>query len=178
MGYEISSVLGAKLAETEKECYTMVGDGAYMMLHSELFTALQERMKVNILLFDNCGFGCINNLQMGNGIGNLATEFRYRDNQKSLKHDGALIPVDFAMAAAGYGLKTYTAKTLKELKAALEDAKKQEVSTLIDIKVLPKTMTDGYKSWWNVGLASTSKSEAVQESYKNVIQHRKEARMY
>ena len=178
MGYEIAGALGAKLAQPEREVYAMVGDGSYMMLHSELFTALQERKKINILLFDNCGFGCINNLQMSNGIGNLATEFRYRDNADSLRHDGALIPVDFAKAGEGYGLKTYTARNLKELKDALEDARKQEVSTLIDIKTLPKTMTDGYRSWWHVGIASTSQKEGVQRAYAEKETARKQARMY
>ena len=178
MGYEIAGALGAKLAQPEREVYSMVGDGSYMMLHSELFTALQERKKINILLFDNCGFGCINNLQMSNGIGNLATEFRYRDHADSLRHDGALIPVDFAKAGEGYGLKTYTARNLKELKDALEDARKQEVSTLIDIKTLPKTMTDGYRSWWHVGIASTSQKEGVQRAYAEKEAARKQARMY
>jgi 3D-(3,5/4)-trihydroxycyclohexane-1,2-dione acylhydrolase (decyclizing) len=178
MGYEIAGALGVKLAQPDKEVYAMCGDGSYLMLHSEIITAMQERKKINILLFDNCGFGCINNLEMENGIGNVATEFRYRDNNVRNIHDGALIPVDYAMSAAGYGLKTYTVKTLGELEEALKDAKKQIVSILIDLKVLPKTMTDGYKSWWNVGLASTSKKKPVQEAYERKEAVRKQARMY
>lgn len=65
MGYEVAGALGAKLAEPSKEVYAMVGDGSYQMLHSELVTSLQENKKINVLLFDNSGFGCINNLQMG-----------------------------------------------------------------------------------------------------------------
>ena len=61
---------------------------------------------------------------------------------------------------------------------ALEDAKKQTVSTLIDIKVLPKSMTDGYGAWWNVGLASVSDSEKVREAYKNKTENLKKARKY
>ena len=178
MGYEIAAALGAKLAQPDKEVYAMVGDGSYQMLHSEVMTAMQERKKINILLFDNSGFGCINNLQMSNGIGNLATEFRYRDNDGSSSHDGDLITVDYAMSAAGYGFKTYTARTMNELKEALEDAKKQTVSVLIDIKVLPKTMTEGYKSWWNIGIASTSQSEMVQDAYIRKEENLKSARVY
>ena len=137
---------------------------------------MQEGKKINVLLFDNCGFGCINNLQMGNGIGNLATEFRYRDEGGGL--GGGLIPVNYAMVAAGYGCKTYTATDLRELKAALEDAKRQTVSTLIDIKVLPKTMTDGYGSWWNVGLASTARSEKQKAAYDQLLANRAKARKY
>jgi 3D-(3,5/4)-trihydroxycyclohexane-1,2-dione acylhydrolase (decyclizing) len=71
------------------------------MLHSELVTSIQENKKINVLLFDNSGFGCINNLQMSNGIGNLATEFRYRDDNRELL--GGLIPIDFAKNAEAYG---------------------------------------------------------------------------
>lgn len=176
MGYEVCAALGAKLACPSQEVYAMCGDGAFLMLHSELVTSLQEGKKINVLLFDNCGFGCINNLQMGNGIGNLATEFRYRDERGGL--GGGLIPVNYAMVAAGYGCKTYTATELKELKAALEDAKRQTVSTLIDIKVLPKTMTDGYGSWWNVGLASTAQSEKQKAAYDQLLANRAKARKY
>lgn len=176
MGYEVCAALGAKLACPSQEVYAMCGDGAFLMLHSELVTSLQEGKKINVLLFDNCGFGCINNLQMSNGIGNLATEFRYRDEGGGL--GGGLIPVNYAMVAAGYGCKTYTATDLKELKAALEDAKRQTVSTLIDIKVLPKTMTDGYGSWWNVGLASTARSEKQKAAYDQLLANRAKARKY
>ena len=176
MGYEIAASLGAKLACPEQEVYAMCGDGAFLMMHSELITSLQEKRKINVLLFDNCGFGCINNLQMSNGIGNLATEFRYRDENGGL--NGAMMPIDYAMVAAGYGAKTYTVKTLAELKEALLDAKKQAVSTLIDIKVLPKTMTDGYHSWWNVGLASTTSVKAQQDAYDKLVENRKNARQY
>ncbi len=176
MGYEIAGAFGAKLAKPDREVYAFCGDGSYIMLHSELVTSLQENAKINVLIFDNSGFGCINNLQMSNGIGNLATEFRKRDENGQLL--GELMPIDFAMSAAGYGVKTYTAKTLDELAFALEDSKKQTVSTLIDIKVLPKSMTDGYGAWWNVGLASVSEIESVREAYKNKTENLKKARKY
>ena len=176
MGYEVSAALGAKLACPEQEVYSMCGDGAFLLMHSELITSLQEGKKINVLLFDNAGFGCINNLQMSNGIGNLATEFRFRDEQGGL--NGGIMPIDYAMVARGYGCKTYTATTLEELKTALIDAKKQSVSTLIDIKALPKTMTDGYGAWWNVGLASTTSVEAQKQAYENLIENREKARKY
>ncbi len=176
MGYEIASALGAKMARPEREVYAMCGDGAFLMLHSELVTSLQEGRKINVLLFDNCGFGCINNLQMSNGIGNLATEFRCRDGEGELR--GPMIPVDYAKVAAGYGCVGYTARTLEELRQALRDARRQTVSTLIDIKVLPKTMTDGYDAWWNVGLASETDAEAQKKAYKNLLKNREKARKY
>ena len=176
MGYEIAGALGAKMAKPDKEVYSFCGDGSYLMLHSELLTSVQEGKKINVMLFDNAGFGCINNLQMGNGIGNLATEFRKRDENGDLLGD--LLEVDYAMSAAGYGCKTYKARTMEQLVAAIEDAKKQKVSTLIDIKVLPKSMTDGYGAWWHVGIASTSAKESVREAYKNKSENLSKARKY
>lgn len=176
MGYEIAGALGSKLAEPEKEVYAFCGDGSYLMLHSELVTAIQENKKINVLLFDNSGFGCINNLQMSNGIGNLATEFRKRDENGDLLGD--IFTIDFAKCASGYGVKTYTATTLEELEAALEDSKKQTVSTLIDIKVLPKSMTDGYGAWWHVGIASTSAKESVNTAFQNKEENLRKARKF
>ncbi|ARW08947.1 3D-(3,5/4)-trihydroxycyclohexane-1,2-dione acylhydrolase (decyclizing) [Bacillus atrophaeus] len=158
MGYEVSGTLGLKLAHPDKEVYSLVGDGSFLMLHSELITAIQYNKKINVLLFDNSGFGCINNLQMDHGSGSYYCEFRTDDNQ--------ILNVDYAKVAEGYGAKTYRANTAEELKAALEDAKKQDVSTLIEMKVLPKTMTDGYDSWWHVGVAEVSEQESVQKAYE------------
>ena len=176
MGYEIAGALGSKLAEPDREVYAFCGDGSYLMLHSELVTSIQENKKINVLLFDNSGFGCINNLQMSNGIGNLATEFRKRDENGNLL--GEIFPIDFAKCASGYGVKTYTATTLEELEAALNDSKKQDVSTLIDIKVLPKSMTDGYGAWWHGGIASTSSNKAVNTAFENKEENLRKARKF
>jgi 3D-(3,5/4)-trihydroxycyclohexane-1,2-dione acylhydrolase (decyclizing) len=177
MGYEVNAALGVKMARPEQEVYAMVGDGSYMMLHSELPTSIQERQKINIILFDNMSFGCINNLQMGHGMGSFGTEFRYRNPETGML-DGGLVPIDFAKNAEAYGCKTYTVKTEEELRAAVEDAKKQTVSTLIDVKVLPKTMTHGYESWWNVGIAETAQKESILKASEEVMKERDRARRY
>jgi len=177
MGYEISGALGVKLAEPDKEVYAMVGDGSFMMLHSEIATSLQEKKKVNVILLDNMAFGCINNLQMSKGMGSIGTEFRYRNEETGLL-DGNLVDVDFAKIAEGYGLKSYTVKTVDELVAAIEDSKKQTKSTLIDIKVLPKTMTDGYGAWWNVGVPAVSKNSKVTDAYNEIQEELNNARKY
>ncbi|MBP3878502.1 MAG: 3D-(3,5/4)-trihydroxycyclohexane-1,2-dione acylhydrolase (decyclizing) [Lachnospiraceae bacterium] len=175
MGYEVAATLGVKFIEPDNEVYAVVGDSSFQMLHSEIMTIMQEKQKVNILVFDNCGFGCINNLEMTHGIGSLATEFRYTDGKKPC---GDLIPVDYAKIAEGYGLKSYTCKTVAELEAALEDAKKQDVACLFDLKVIPKTMTDGYESWWNVGMADTSESASARAAWEEVKAGRDIARKY
>ena len=167
MGYEIQGALGSKLACPDKEVYAMCGDGSYLMLHSELVTAMQEGVKINVLLFDNGGFGCINNLQMGKGIKSLATEFRY-----GAKADTPFVPVNYALSASGYGLKTYSATTEEELRVALEEIKKQSVSTLIDIKVLPKTMTDGYEGgFWQCGVTHNPRNNKQQEALQDLLDH-------
>ena len=177
MGYEVNAALGVKMANPDKEVFALVGDGSYMMLHSELPTSIQEGQKINVILLDNMTFGCINNLEIGHGMGSFGTEFRFR-NKATGKLDGGFVPVDFAMNAASYGCKTYKVKTREELEAALEDAAKQVVSTLIDIKVLPKTMVHGYGSWWRVGQAAVSTKPEVQEAYEDLMAHVKDARQY
>ncbi len=177
MGYEIAGALGVKMAEPDREVYAMTGDGSYLMLHSELITSMQEGKKINIVLFDNSGFGCINNLQMENGMGSFGTEFRKRNTQTG-KMDGPVMAIDFAKAAEGYGAKTYSVKTKEELIAAVYDAKKQSVSTLIDIKVLPKTMTHGYDSWWHVGVAEVSEKESIKKAYADKETNLEKARAY
>ncbi|GBU08937.1 acetolactate synthase isozyme I large subunit [Gammaproteobacteria bacterium] len=177
MGYEVNAGLGVKLAEPNKDVFVLVGDGAYMMAHSELVTSIQERAKINIILFDNMTNGCINNLQIGNGMSSFGTEFRFRDPQ-TMQLDGGFIPIDFAMNAASYGCKTYRVTTLDELHNALADARTQKVSTLIDIKVLPKTMLDGYLSWWRVGLANISKKESITAAARKLRLEIEQARAY
>ncbi|PLR80014.1 3D-(3,5/4)-trihydroxycyclohexane-1,2-dione acylhydrolase (decyclizing) [Bacillus canaveralius] len=170
MGYEVSGTLGLKLAHPDKEVYSMVGDGSFLMLHSEFITAIQYNHKINILLFDNSGFGCISNLQMEHGSGSYFCEFR--------THDNRIMNIDYAKVAEGYGAKAYRANTVDELKAALEDAKKQSVSTLIEMKVLPKTMTDGYDAWWHVGVAEVSEQENVQKAFEAKQQKLQTAKQY
>ena len=178
MGYEVNAALGVKMAEPDREVYALVGDYAYMMLHSELPQSIAEHKKINVILFDNMSGGCINNLEIGHGQGSYGTEIRFR-NDKTGQLDGGYVPVDFAMNARSYGCKAYTVKTIEELKAAIEDAKKQTVSTLIDVKVLPKTMVHGYGDWWRVGVAQVSENEKVNECYEKVMKpHYEQARKY
>ena len=173
MGYEVNGALGAKLAKPKSEVYTFCGDGSFLMGHSELYTALQEGLKINVCLFDNMGWGCIENLQNNQGTDTFGTVFRARNPVTGML-DGDEIDVDFAKIAEGYGAKAYTVRTSDELREALKDAKKQTESFLFDIKVLPKTMTPGFESWWRVGVAEVSKSESVAKAYEDMQKHIKE----
>lgn len=167
MGYEVSGAFGIKLAEPDREVYALVGDGSYLMLHSELVTSLQEGRKITVLLFDNHGFQCIHNLQRGHGSGSFGNEFRQRSTETS-QLTGDYMPIDFAGHARSLGARSYTASNVEELRDALEKAKREPITTLIDIKVLPGTNTDGYESWWHVGVAEVSEMEKVRQSYKDL----------
>ena len=177
MGYEIAGALGVKLAiGPDREVYAFCGDGSFHMLHGELVTAMQEHQKINICLFDNASFGCINNLQVGHGNKTLCTELRYR-NEDGLFGD--FMDIDYAKVAEGYGCKGYTVRTMEELKAAFEDAKTiKDRPVLFDIKVLPKTMTDGYGSWWRVGDTEVSQRQENLDAYADHLAHEKTARKY
>ncbi|EGL83851.1 thiamine pyrophosphate central domain-containing protein [Caldalkalibacillus thermarum TA2.A1] len=175
MGYEVTGAFGVKLAEPEREVYALVGDGSYLMLHSELVTSLQEGRKITVLLFDNHGFQCIHNLQRAHGSDGFGNEFRYRSEETN-KLTGDYLPIDFAQHARSMGAKAYTARTVEELREALKKAKQEKVSTLIDIKVLPGTNTDGYESWWRVGVAEVSASEKVTQAYQEMVKQVQRAR--
>ncbi len=177
MGYEISGALGVKYAIGDRDVYAMCGDGSFIMLHAELLTAVQEHKKINICLFNNASYGCINNLQVGHGNDTLCTELRWRGEDG--KFSGAFMPVDFAKIAEGYGCKAYTVHSLSELKDAIADAKKVEgVPVLFDIRVLPKSMTDGYGAWWRVGDTAVSENQRNLDAYQDHLAHEKEARKY
>ena len=164
MGYEVAASLGIKLAKPDVESFALVGDGSFLMLHSELVTALQYHKKINVIVFDNAGFHSINNLQITHGDESFLTEFTTSDNK--------VLNIDYAKVAAGYGAKSYHVHTIKELLAALDDAKKQPSSTLIDVKVLPKTMTHDYgNAWWRVGDPEVSVNKKVNQSFADTQKH-------
>ena len=177
MGYEISGALGVKYAIGDRDVYAMCGDGSFIMLHAELLTAVQEHKKIHICLFNNASYGCINNLQVGHGNDTLCTELRWRGEDG--KFSGPFMPVDFAKIAEGYGCKAYTIHSLAGLKDAIADAKKIDgVPVLFDIRVLPKSMTDGYGAWWRVGDTAVSENQRNLDAYQDHLAHVKDARKY
>ena len=177
MGYETNGALGVKLACPDSEVYTFFGDGTYLMAHSELVTCLQEHLRVHFCLFDNSGWGCIENLQNNQGNDTFGTVFRFR-NPETGALDGAIMPLDFAKNAEAYGLKAYSIHTEEELRAALSDALTQDRPVLYDIKVLPGSMTPGYESWWRVGVAEVSEQPRVREAFASLVEHVKDTRKF
>ncbi|MEK3826478.1 MULTISPECIES: 3D-(3,5/4)-trihydroxycyclohexane-1,2-dione acylhydrolase (decyclizing) [Paenibacillus] len=175
MGYEVSGAFGAALAEPDREVYAMVGDGSYLMLHSELVTSLQEQKKMTVLLFNNNGFQCIHNLQREHGSDGFGNEFRYRETDSG-RLTGEYMPMDFAAHARSMGAKAYRAETAEQLEQALRDAKNETVTTLIEIPVVPGTNTGGYESWWNVGVPEVSVEEKVVRAHETMKSNRGKAK--
>ncbi|MEK3923558.1 3D-(3,5/4)-trihydroxycyclohexane-1,2-dione acylhydrolase (decyclizing) [Paenibacillus sp. FSL K6-2393] len=175
MGYEVSGAFGAALAEPDREVYAMVGDGSYLMLHSEFVTSLQEQKKMTVLLFNNNGFQCIHNLQREHGSDGFGNEFRYRESESG-RLTGDYMPMDFAAHARSMGAKSYRAETAEQLEQALRDAKNETVSTLIEIPVVPGSNAGGYESWWNVGVPEVSAEEKVVHAHHTMQANRAKAR--
>ena len=160
MGYEIAAALGAKMAAPDREVFALVGDGSYVMLHSEIITSIMEGLKINVLVFDNNGFQCIDNLQVSQGIRRYGNEWRCRDPKTGLL-TGEFVTLDFAQNGESYGARGFTVRTIEQLRSAVRQALRERRSTVIDIKVTPKSMTRGYESWWRVGTAEVSENRKV-----------------
>ena len=177
MGYEVAGGLGARLAMDKGELYVIVGDGSYLMLHSEILTALKEHVKINLILLDNSGYQCIKNLQMAHGSVGFGNEFRYRE-KNSDRLIGEITPVDFKKYAEALGVKAFYANNVNEFNKLLRTTRKEDVSTLIEVKVLPGTMTDGYHSWWRVGIPEVSNCKATTDSNLKMSEEISKARAY
>ena len=160
MGYEIAASLGAKLAMPERECVAIVGDGAYTMLHTELLTAVQEGRKIIVVVCDNSGFQCIDNLQHSQGIAHFGNEWRKRDPETGLLA-GEQVQVDFAKNAESWGALGLRARTVEEFRKAVRRALRAKGPGVIHARVSPKSMTHGYESWWRVGTAEVSDNPEV-----------------
>ncbi|HEX7833505.1 MAG TPA: 3D-(3,5/4)-trihydroxycyclohexane-1,2-dione acylhydrolase (decyclizing) [Thermoanaerobaculia bacterium] len=147
MGYEVAGAVGVKLAHPDREAWALVGDGSFLMLHSELVTALENGTRIHVVLFDNRGFQCIRGLQQSQGSKGFGNELQHA--------------IDFAAYAEALGVTVFRARSLDELDAAIAAARESATATLIEVKVDRNSMTHGYESWWRVGVAEVSRSEDV-----------------
>jgi 3D-(3,5/4)-trihydroxycyclohexane-1,2-dione acylhydrolase (decyclizing) len=163
MGYEIAGGLGVKMADPEREVFVMVGDGSYLMLHTEIVTAIQEDQKLIIVLVDNSGFQCIRGLQMSSGSPSFGNELRYRD-ERSDTLTGAFIPVDFVKNAESLGARAIAAGSPEEFRAALSEAKAESRTTLVYVRVDTEARVPNYEGWWDVPIAEVSEEKSVQEA--------------
>ncbi|HVF27984.1 MAG TPA: thiamine pyrophosphate-dependent enzyme, partial [Pyrinomonadaceae bacterium] len=163
MGYEIAGGLGVKMADPAREVYVMVGDGSYLMMSTEIVTALQEGYKLNIILLNNYGFSSIGGLSQALGSGGFGTDYRARRADTG-QLDGERLEVDFTANAASLGAHVISATTRDDLQQALEEARRQKQTTVIVIEVDKEARVPGYESWWDVPMAEVSEVESVKRA--------------
>jgi len=177
MGYEVAAGLGVRLAKENNagEVYVLVGDGSFVMMHSELLTSIQEGKKITIILFNNHGFQCIRNLQESQGSQGFGNEFRYRE-AKTKKLSGDYLPIDFVKYAEGLGAKAFFADSYEQLAVVMHAARNEETSSVIVLPILPKTMSSGYQTWWRVGVAEISNSAEVTKAHQMMQEQLKQVR--
>ncbi|GAA0378638.1 3D-(3,5/4)-trihydroxycyclohexane-1,2-dione acylhydrolase (decyclizing) [Microbispora corallina] len=162
MGYEIAGGLGVKLAAPEREVFVLVGDGSYLMMAQEIATAVQEGVKLTIVLVDNQGFASIGNLSEAVGARRLGTAYRLRGGSGDL--DGDRLPVDLAANAASLGADVLRATGPGSLRAALAKAVEATRTTVVYVETVPGGAPDS-GAWWDVPVAEEGVPE-IRERYE------------
>jgi 3D-(3,5/4)-trihydroxycyclohexane-1,2-dione acylhydrolase (decyclizing) len=165
MGYEIAGGLGIKMADPEREVYVMVGDGSYLMMAQEIVTAVQEGLKLTIVLVQNHGFASIGELSETLGSQRFGTRYRYGGTDETL-------PVDLAANAAAFGADVIDTVTIEEFEAALQTARASSRTTVVQVHTDPLVPAPSSEGWWDVPVAevseldSTRAARAVYERHK------------
>ena len=182
MGYEIAGALGVKLAAPDREVFSMVGDGSYLMMSSEIVTAVQEGIKLVIVLVDNHGFNSIGGLSRSLGTDGFGTQYRYR-HEGSIGRDseqapGAVLPIDLVANAASLGATAVKVRTVAELRSALEEAKRADRISVIGIEVDRYQGVPDYESWWDVPVAEVATVDAVKAARKGYEDSKQKERTY
>ncbi|MBU0474628.1 MAG: 3D-(3,5/4)-trihydroxycyclohexane-1,2-dione acylhydrolase (decyclizing) [Bacteroidetes bacterium] len=176
MGYEIAGGIGAKLACPDREIYVLVGDGNYLMNNHEIITAIQEGIKITIVLLNNNGFASIGGLSESLGSQRFGTNYRYR-NSSTGKIDGEILPVDFVKNAESLGANVLTATDVESLNDCLVKAKESNKTTLIYIETDLVKGVAGY-SWWEVPVSEVSEMESVKDAYSKYVENKKKQKYY
>ena len=176
MGYEIVAGLGVKLADPDREVVVMVGDGSYLMMNSEIVTAVAEGIKITIVVLDNHGFQCILALQRMVGVPDFANELRFRD-RGSNRLTGPYVPIDFRKHAEAMGAFAIQANTPDELRDALAAARAADRITVIAVPTEPEKRVPGFESWWDVPVAGVSGQDSVRRARSAYDKKRREQRV-
>jgi 3D-(3,5/4)-trihydroxycyclohexane-1,2-dione acylhydrolase (decyclizing) len=177
MGYEIAGGLGVKMAEPDREVYVMVGDGSYLMMAQEIVTAVQEGLKLTIVLVQNHGFASIGALSESVGSQRFGTRYRHR-NPATGALDGDLLPVDLAANAASLGAEVRNATTVEELEAALREARGSRRTTVVHIQTDPLVPAPSSEAWWDVPVAEVSALETTRDARAAYEQDKRGQRTY
>lgn len=167
MGYEIAAGLGAARAGAMP--IVMVGDGSYLMMHTEIVSAVAEGLKFIIVLIQNHGFASIGHLSEDIGSQRFGTQYRFRDAQGNNFESGQKLPVDLAANAASLGIEVISidesANAVADLHAAVKKAKSSDKATLIHINSDPLLYSPGGEGWWDVPIAPISTLKSTQDAY-------------
>ena len=168
MGYEIAGGIGVRRAAPDRDAIVMVGDGSYLMMHTEIVSAVAEGLKVIIVLIQNHGYASIGHLSEDVGSQRYGTKYRYRDADKNNFDGEKTLPVDLATNAESLGIDVIriepTKNAITDLAAAVKKAKSSQVSTLIHINSDPLLYSPGNDSWWDVPIAEVSTLESTQKA--------------
>jgi 3D-(3,5/4)-trihydroxycyclohexane-1,2-dione acylhydrolase (decyclizing) len=165
------------MADPSREVLVMVGDGSYLMMHTEIVTSLQEDRKLIVVVVDNSGFQCIRGLQESTGSPSFGNELRYRSDTTG-RLDGDYIPIDFAGNAESYGAISYTAADAEELRLALQSARSNDRTSVIHVYVDKRITVPGFESWWDVPVAEVSDRPGVQKALADYEKNREEQRYF
>jgi len=163
MGYEIPGGIGIRMAAPDRDVFVTIGDGSYLMMPTELVTAVQEGIKIIVVLLQNHGYASIGSLAESLGVQRFGTKYRYR-NTESGRLDGDILPVDLAANAASLGVKVLKASTLVELKDALAKAKASETAVLVHVDTDLEYQSPGGDGWWDVPVAEISELDFTQDA--------------
>lgn len=182
MGYEIAGGLGAKLAAPEREVFVIIGDGTWLMLSSELVTAVQLGVKLIVLLWDNSGFKSIGSLSRSLGLDGFGTRF-IEPKGGVLVGDSAgdavkPLQIDYAMNARSLGANVIECVTRDDYVAAIKAAKAVDRTTVIVIKNDRLYGVPGYESWWDVPVPEVSELESVRAAREEYEEMRANERYF
>lgn len=176
MGYEVAGGLGVKMADPDRDVFVMVGDGSYLMMATELATAVQEGLKLIVVLVQNHGFASIGSLSESLGSERFGTAYRYRGDDGRLS--GPKLPVDLAANAASLGAATISVTTAAEFTEAVKVAKANQVTTVIHVETDPLISAPESQSWWDVAVSEVSELEATRAARQSYVQNKSRQRSY
>jgi 3D-(3,5/4)-trihydroxycyclohexane-1,2-dione acylhydrolase (decyclizing) len=177
MGYEIAGGLGAKMACPDREIYVLVGDGSYLMMAQELVTAVQENIKLTVVLVNNHGFASIGALSEAVGTPRFGTWYRER-NHSTGRLDGDVLALDFVANAQSLGVTAWRAGTIDALSEALIAAKSVPGPVLVEIETDPLVPAPDSGSWWDVPVAEVSHLDVTLEARKSYEVEKGQQRHY
>jgi 3D-(3,5/4)-trihydroxycyclohexane-1,2-dione acylhydrolase (decyclizing) len=179
MGYEIAGGLGIRMAAPDRDVYVMVGDGSYLMMAQELVTAVQERVKLIVVLVQNHGFASIGELSESLGSQRFGTRYRYRDPETG-RLDGDVLPVDLAANAASLGVRVHKAGTIDEFRDALRAAKADTSGgpVMVHVETDPLVPAPSSESWWDVPVAEVARLDSTRQARKNYEANKANQRAY